>query len=157
VMSTRVLHLDPTHLGVLFGGCGAGTVLGGLALASLGDSPRKGRIVLASALAWAIALTGFAMGRSFAPSLAALLCVGACQVGVSATSITLLQTRVPRSMSGRVMSLNTLLIMGVRPLGDFFASPVIGRLGPSRTAIASAGLVALVALGVAMRREVRAS
>jgi MFS family permease len=155
VMGTRVLHLDPVRLGVLFAGSGAGTVLGGLGLASLANPSHKGRILLASALFWALSLAGFAASRSFAPALAALLSVGVFQVGVSATLITLLQTRVPRQMSGRVMSMNTLLIMGVRPLGDFFAGAAIGRLGAPFTALASATLVAAMALGVATRRSAR--
>jgi MFS family permease len=157
VMGTRVLHLDSMRLGILFAGSGAGTVLGGLGLASLVNPSRKGHILLASALLWALSLFGFASIRSFAPALASLLFVGIFQVGVSATMITLLQTRVPRQMSGRVMSINTLLIMGVRPLGDFFAAAVIGRFGAPFTATASAALVAVLSLAVAARRSVRAA
>ena len=155
VMGTKVLHLDSVRLGILFAASGAGTVLGGLGLASLHDPRRKSLIVLTAALLWALALGGFAASRSFAPSLAALLVLGVSQVGVAATTITLLQTRVPRSMSGRVMSLNTLLIMGVRPLGDFVAATVIGRIGAPFTAMASAALVGVIAVAVASRRAVR--
>jgi hypothetical protein len=84
-----------------------------------------------------------------------LILVGLFQVGVSATTITLLQTRVPHQMRGRVMSLNTLLIMGVRPLGDFPASALIAGIGAPPTAIASAVLVAVIAIGVALRPAVR--
>jgi hypothetical protein len=70
--------------------------------------------------------------------------------------ITLLQTRVPRSMSGRVMSINTLLIMGVRPLGDFVAAAAIACFGAPVTATASAALVAALSLAVAARPSVRA-
>jgi MFS family permease len=155
VMATKVLHLDPVRLGVLFAASGAGTVVGGLGLASIGDPRRKAGIVLGGAVFWAIALVGFAASRSFGLSLATLLALGVSQVGVAATTITLLQTRVPRSMSGRVMSLNTLLIMGVRPLGDFAAAVFIGRLGAPTTAEASALLVGLVAVTVAARKAVR--
>jgi len=155
VMATGVLHLDATRLGILFSSSGIGTVIGGLGLASAVNPSRKARIMLASALLWALSLALFAASRSFAPALAALLFVGFFQVGVSATMITLLQTRVPRPMVGRVMSINTLLIMGVRPLGDFFAAAMIFRFGASFTATASAVLVAAMALAVATRRSVR--
>ncbi len=155
VMATGVLHLDATRLGILFSSSGIGTVIGGLGLASAVNPSRKARIMLASALLWALSLALFAASRSFAPALAALLFVGFFQVGVSATMITLLQTRVPRPMVGRVMSINTLLIMGVRPLGDFFAAAMIFRFGASFTATASAALVAAMALAVATRRSVR--
>jgi hypothetical protein len=45
--------------------------------------------------------------------------------------------------------------MGVRPLGDFFAAAVIGRVGAPFTAKATAVLVALMSLAVATRRSVR--
>jgi hypothetical protein len=84
-----------------------------------------------------------------------LVFLGGCGVGVTATTITLLQTRVPRAMTGRVMSLNTLLMMGVRPLGDFAAAAAIGWLGASRAAASSAIIVAAVAMFVATRARVR--
>jgi predicted MFS family arabinose efflux permease len=155
VMNLQVLHLSPMRLGVLFSAAGVGTVFGGLTLASRRDSSHKARLLLASAVLWGVALCGFAASRSFAPALATLLLVGVFQVGVGATMVALLQSRVPRAMSGRVMSLNTLLIMGVRPLGDFGASAIIGRLGAPLTAAACAALVAALALVVATRRAVR--
>ncbi len=155
VMGTRVLHLSARSLGVLFAATGVGTVLGGLTLASGRSPSRKARLMLASATLWAAAMCAFSASRSFAPALAALLLVGGFQVGVGSTMVTLLQTRVPRAMSGRVMSLNTLLIMGVRPLGDFLASALIAGFGAPLTAAACAALVGVLAIAVAPRRTVR--
>jgi MFS family permease len=155
VMATRVLHVNSAHLGVLFAASGAGTVVGGLALASAGDPRHKARIALASAFLWSFALAGFALSHSFVPALGALILLGVFQVGVSATVITLLQTRVAKTMRGRVMSLNTLLIMGVRPLGDFAAGGAIAAFGAPPTAIASAALVAAVAFAVTSQPALR--
>jgi hypothetical protein len=47
---------------------------------------------------------------------------------------------VPEQMRGRVMSLNTLLIMGVRSLGDP-AGALISAIGAPETVLLSAGLV----------------
>jgi len=157
VMGKQVLHLDPQHLGILFSSGGLGAVIGGFGLASLRDPRHKAAIVLASAILWALSLMGFAVSRSFEASFATLFLVGLFQVGVSATTITLLQTRVPPSMRGRVMSLNTLLLMGVRPLGDFVAAAVIAVAGAPLTAFLSAVVVALAALAVTSRPAVRAA
>jgi hypothetical protein len=46
------------------------------------------------------------------------------------------------------MSLNTLLLMGVRPLGDFPAGALIAAIGAPFTAIASAAVVAVISLVV---------
>jgi MFS family permease len=155
IIAKQVLHLDATQIGLLFSAAGIGAVAGGLTLASLHDPRHKARIVLSAAGLWAVALVGFALSRSFVWALLSQLCIGLFQVGVSATTITLMQTRVPPQMRGRVMSLNTLLIMGVRPLGDFPAAVVISTVGAPLTAAASAALVALVAAGVALRPGVR--
>jgi MFS family permease len=157
VLSLRVLHLDPQHLGILFAASGVGTVVGGLGLASTRDPNRKTRIVIGAALFWCVALGALSASQTFAPAVTSLFFVGTAQVGVSATSITLLQTRVPPQMRGRVMSLNTLLVMGVRPLGDFAASAAIDLFGPARTAAFSAALVAMVALFVASRKKIRSA
>jgi hypothetical protein len=82
-------------------------------------------------------------------SAAALFLLGASQNAATATAITLMQTRVPPEMRGRIMSLNTLLIMGVRPLGDFPAGALISGIGGPFTAGLSAALTGLYALFLA--------
>ena len=63
-----------------------------------------------------------------------------------------MQTRVPPQMRGRVMSLNTLLIMGVRPLGDFPAGGLITLISAPPTVIISASIVALYTLYLLLAR-----
>src|SRR5258708_7601688 len=53
VMSTTALGGGSFRLGLLFSATGAGTVIGGLALASAGGRAPKGRIVIVSTLLWA--------------------------------------------------------------------------------------------------------
>ena len=60
--------------------------------------------------------------------------------------ITLAQLCVAPQMRGRVMSLNTLLIMGVRPLGDFPASGLIALVGGPLTVIICALIVGAYSL-----------
>jgi hypothetical protein len=79
---------------------------------------------------------------------------GIAQNGVGATTITLLQTRVPPQMRGRVMSLNILLIMGVRPLGDFPASGLIALVGGPLTVLICASVVGLYSLYLLIARPV---
>jgi hypothetical protein len=76
----------------------------------------------------------------------ALFVLGAAQNVAGATTITLLQMRVPLEMRGRAMSLNTLLIMCVRPLGDFPAGATMSWLGFRPTVLLGAMLVGAVSL-----------
>jgi MFS family permease len=155
VYSVRVLHIGPERLGFLFSAAGVGTVLGSLYLASRADRPKQGGIYLRGILIWVVALTMFAVSRSFWISMGALLVFGAGQALAATRTITLLQTRVPEQMRGRVMSLNTLLMMGVRPLGDFPAGALISAIGAPGTLLLSAGLVGVYGVVLAIRPAIR--
>jgi MFS family permease len=157
VYALKVLHVGPERLGLLFSAAGVGTILGALFLASLGSSPRRGPIYLKGIFIWVAALTGFALSGRFWFSMTALLVFGIGQTLAGTTTITLLQTRVPERMRGRVMSLNTLLIMGIRPLGDFPAGALIAGIGAPGTVLLSASLVGIYGLGLAMRPAIRST
>lgn len=150
----RILHLNPFQVGLLFSAAGIGTVLGALSIASLGDFQHKGWLLLISFLVWVFALLLFALSHVLWISMIALLLFGIAQNGVGATTITFMQTRVPPQMRGRVMSLNTLFIMGVRPLGDFPASALIGLIGGPITVIISAIIVGGYTLFLLVMRPV---
>lgn len=152
--ATQILHLSNVQLGLLFSAAGLGTILGALVVASLGDFRAKGYLLLISFLIWCAALFLFALIHVFWISLLTLLLFGIAQNGVGATTITLMQTRVPPQMRGRVMSLNTLFVMGVRPLGDFPAGALIGGLGGPGTVILCTSVVAVYTLYLLLGRPV---
>ncbi len=152
--ATQLLHLNAFQLGLLFSAAGLGTILGALGVASLGDFRYKGYLLLLSFFIWCAALFVFAFSHLFWLSLLTLLFFGIAQNGVAATAITLLQTHVPPQMRGRVMSLNTLLIMGVRPLGDFPAGALIGIVGGPGTVVLCTSIVTLYTLVLLLGRPV---
>jgi MFS family permease len=141
LFALQILHLNPFQVGLLFSAAGLGTIIGALSIATLGDFQYKGWLLLISFLVWAGALLLFALSHVLWLSMLALLLFGLAQNGVGATTMTLMQMRVPPQMRGRVMSLNTLFIMGVRPLGDFPAGALIGLIGGPFTVVISAAIV----------------
>ncbi|BCL84028.1 MFS transporter [Ktedonobacteria bacterium brp13] len=154
IFASQVLHITAIELGLLFSASGLGVILGALLIASLGDFKQKGKLLLISFLIWAASLLLFSISRSLWLSIFALLILGIGQNGVGATTITLMQTRVPPQMRGRVMSLNTLCIMGLRPLGDFPASGAIALIGGPLTVAVSAIIVGSYALFVLFPRSI---
>jgi MFS family permease len=154
IFATQILHLDAFQLGLLFSAAGLGTLLGAFTIASLGDFQYKGLLLLVSLFLWTAALIIFAFSHVFWLSLLALLLFGIAQNGVGATVITLAQLRVAPQMRGRVMSLNTLLIMGVRPLGDFPASGMIALVGGPLTVLICALIVGGYSLYLLIGRPV---
>jgi MFS family permease len=143
IFVTSVLHRGAQQLGFLFAASGIGTVVGSLFVASFGHYQRKGRLLVSANAAWVMALALFALSRSFATSFAMLLLMAAAQSVFTTLVITLMQGSVDAKMRGRIMSLNTLLMMGVRPLGDFPVSVGISFFGIANTALLSAAVVAL--------------
>jgi MFS family permease len=141
IFAKQILHVGPTQLGMLFSAIGAGTVVGALVLASLAETINHGRLVFVCILLWTLALAVFGWSDTLRVSIPALFVLGGAQNVAGATTVTLLQMRVPLEMRGRAMSLNTLLIMCVRPLGDFPAGAVITWLGFRPTVSLGAALV----------------
>ncbi|HLK19314.1 MAG TPA: MFS transporter [Bryobacteraceae bacterium] len=155
LFTRQVVHGGPTELGLLFSAIGAGTVTGALSVASLGDPQHKDRLALGAMFLWTLALAAFGWSASLWIAVPALFFLGVLQNAAGATTMTLLQARVPPEMRGRAMSLNTLLMMCVRPLGDFPAGAVMGWLGFRNAVVLSAGLVAAAVLAVAVTRGIR--
>ena len=74
------------------------------------------------------------------------MAVGAAQNGLSVTTITLMQQRISPQMRGRVMSLNTVLLMGIRPLGDYPISAAITLIGVQKATVLAACVIGLSCL-----------
>jgi MFS family permease len=157
VYAVKILHVGPERLGLLFSSVGVGSILGALTVASLGTNARKGLIYLTGIVIWVAALGTFAVSTWLWLSMAALMVTGLGQTFSATTTITLLQTRVPEQMHGRVMSLNTLLIMGVRPLGDFPAGALVSVIGAPATVLLSAALVGTYGVVAVTRPAIRSA
>ncbi|HXJ95189.1 MAG TPA: MFS transporter [Terriglobia bacterium] len=153
LFTRQVIHVGPTQLGALFSAIGVGAVCGALITASLGDFQHKGPLVFGSIMLFAAALALFGLSSSLLVAMPLLFLLGAAQNAAGATTITLLQTQVPAWMRGRAMSLNTLLIMSVRPLGDFPIGAVIGRLGFRPAVLLSAAVVGVATLVLMLTRH----
>jgi len=141
VFAVKVLHVGPERLGLLFSSAGVGTVVGALFLASLGSNRLIGFIYLSGMFLWVASLTAFALTTWFWVAMGTLLVYGIGLALVGTTTVTMLQTRVPAQMRGRVVSLNTLIIMGIRPLGDFPAGALITLIGAPGTVLLSTATV----------------
>jgi hypothetical protein len=67
---------------------------------------------------------------------------------ITGATITLMQARVDPVLRGRMMALNTMLMMGVRPIGDFGAGMLMGAAGVRFVTIAAAIAVGAVAVTI---------
>ncbi|MBM4420015.1 MAG: MFS transporter [Chloroflexi bacterium] len=119
------LRLGAPELSLLLTFTGVGAVSASLALASLGRFPRRGLIWTVASVATALLTTLFAKQTSFAPVVVVSLLLGFITLVFMGLSSTIIQTTTPPHLLGRVMSMMTLTVMGVTPVGQL----VIGSLG----------------------------
>ena len=144
--AAQVLHVGGAPLGLLFLAVGAGTLLASAAQAAWSGRERGATVFVLGLIIWTAALGVFALSSSLVLSAAALLIHGAARNVVGTTAVTLMQLRAPEHARGRVMSLNTLLAGGLRPLGDFGLSAAMAATSIGGTTLVCAGLVGVYAL-----------
>jgi MFS family permease len=150
LLASNLLGAGADTYGFLMAALGAGAVCGALASGSLRTGPRP-RVVLGCALLACAALGLLAVAGEFWPAAALLYLVGFASIVVVTGCSTELQLLTPDGLRGRVMSLHTLVFVGVVPIGAF----VFGALAEGRGVRAAlllagaAGVLGVGALGLA--------
>jgi len=141
VFADRILHHGATGLGILMGATGVGALGGALRLALRQGTRGLGRSVAVSTFSFGALLILFAWSRSFWLSAALLVPVGFAFISQMAGTNTLIQSMVPDELRGRVMSVYSMMFMGMAPLGALAAGAAATHLGaPLTIAIGGAGL-----------------
>src|SRR5690349_12487277 len=92
----------------------AGALIAGLVLEGRGLLPPNPRTALALALAWCLAIGGFAASRSYPLALALLFCAGFLELSFFAMAQTLVQLNAPPALRGRVIGLFVMSALGLR-------------------------------------------
>jgi len=155
VYARDILAIGAPGLGLLTGSIGMGALAGALLMATRRPAGGSGRLLLAGLASMSISLTTFALSSSVPLSCAALAVLGASQVAYYSTTNTLLQTRVPGRLRGRVHSLYVLSSIGLIPLGNLVAGAVAERATvPPVLAAGGIATLAIVAAAVLLRPEI---
>src|SRR5713226_6667083 len=142
VFADKILHGGARGLGILMGATGVGALLGALTLATRSGVRGLGRWVAVSCGGFELSLVLFSLSRSFWLSAALLLPVGFCMMLQMSSSNTLVQVMVPDHLRGRVMSVYSMMFMGMAPFGALFGGALADRLGAPLTV--SMGAVACI-------------
>ncbi|MGK2858735.1 MAG: MFS transporter [Thermoanaerobaculia bacterium] len=142
IIADRGFHSGPRGLGMLAAAGGIGAVVGALTLASRRGIRGLGRWAAIGATAFGASLIAFAFAPSLYVAVALLLPVGFFAILQLSSSNTLVQAMVPDELRGRVMSLYSMVFMGMAPLGSMVAGTLGDTLGAPGT-IAICGTVAI--------------
>jgi MFS family permease len=147
IFADRILHGGARALGGLSAVAGVGALAGALLLASRRDVHGLGRWVAVSALGFGASLAAFAASRQLWLSGAILVPTGFFIMIEMGSSNTLIQSMVPDRLRGRVMSVYSMMFMGMAPIGSLIAGAAAARFGAPAT-VAAAGAVCMAAAAV---------
>lgn len=146
VLSRDQLHLGAGGYGLLLSAVGIGGMCGALGLAASSPRLRRGRLLMRSQLALAILVFGVALSRWPALTYVLLLATGFVLIVNSALGNTMMQAIAPDAYRGRLMSVYSLIVVGLPQVAGAFAAGSIARaVGIGWTLALSAVLMVLYA------------
>jgi MFS family permease len=147
IFADRILHGGATALGTLMGATGIGALAGALLMASRQHLKGLGTWIAVSATTFGAALIAFGLSRIYWLSLVLLVPAGFSMMIEMGSSNTLIQSMVPDRLRGRVMSVYSMMFMGMAPIGSLMAGAAADRFGAPWT-VASGGIICMAGAGV---------
>ncbi len=141
VIAVEVLRVDSRGFGLLQGIVSVGMMLGGLALAMLGETRKKGWALIGGLILSGFLMSTLGWSRSFWPSLAILGFLGMVVAGVNITLAVIMQNVVPDDKRGRVFAAMATVTGGLQPIAMALAGVAADAFSAS---------VVLIAAGVAV-------
>lgn len=129
VFAVRIFMTGPEGLGLLLSAVGVGGILGGVLAALVSRYDRIGLLQIASLLAFALAIIGFALSPGFGIALVFLIAAGAAEMVLATSNVTTLQMCAPQSMRGRIASL-IMVFHALISIGSLTSGMGADLLGP---------------------------
>jgi len=144
VFAEQILRVGPQGLGLLRTAPAIGAVLMSVALALRPPPRRAGPTFLWAVVAFGLCMIAFAVSRWFWLSLSLLAAGGAADMLSVYVRSTLIQTRVPTAMLGRVSSVNQIFIGSSNEIGAFESGVAARLLGPEPSVMVGGFITILV-------------
>jgi len=152
IYAAEILHVGPTGLGLLRSAPAAGAVVMSAVLAYAKPMARTGRVLLQSVAVFGVAIIVFGASTHVAVALAALTIGGAADMVSVFIRSTLLTTRTPPHLLGRVMAVNGIFVGSSNEIGAF-ESGVAARLFGTVASVVGGGVLTLGVVGVTAWRN----
>lgn len=150
IYARDVLGTGPWGLGLLRSAPAVGALIMSVVLSRYMVTHRAGRYLFASVAVYGAAIAVFGISTSLVLSMIALAVYGAADAISVVIRHSLVQTRTPNEMLGRVMSVNTMFTGTSGTLGDFRAGVMAAWLG-AVPAVLIGGIGAVVVTVLWMR------
>ena len=147
IFADQYLGGGASTLGFLMGASGIGALLAALTLASRRQVFGLGRWIAFACGGLGASLILFSFSRNPVLSAALLVPVGFSMMTQMSSSNTLVQAMIPDELRGRVMSVYSMMFMGVAPFGALLAGTLAGYVGAAET-VAFGGVACILGAGI---------
>ncbi len=145
IFAEDVLEVGPVGLGWLRAAPAAGAVVAALVMAHRPPFKRGGRTLLIAVAGFGLATIGFGVSRSLPLSMLCLVVLGGLDAISMVVRDTLLLTRTPDELRGRVTAVEFVFVGLSNELGAFESGMVAALLGAT-AAVVTGGIGTLVAV-----------
>ncbi len=132
IIAEEVFHRGSYGYGIFMGSIGAGSLFAAIVVA-MRDFHDKKRYIKFSMVLFSISIFIFSISKSFILSIIALFIAGFGIISFLATSNSLIQHVVSDELRGRVMSLYTIVFLGMAPIGNLLIGSLASWIGALNT------------------------
>ena len=129
VFAKDVLQTGPWGLGLLRSAPAVGSLIAAVVLARWSIEAKAGKILFASVAGFGVSIAVFGLSTSLLLSLVALVAYGATDAISVVIRHSMVQTRTPNEMLGRVITVNSMFTGSSGTLGEFRAGVMAAWLG----------------------------
>lgn len=154
VYATEVLGAGATGYGALMSGVGVGAATAALFVAAMGHRVHREGRVFAFATLFGVVLVATSLVGRFGPALVLLTLAGCTWALTGILTNTILQTKAPDHLRGRVMGFYSFMVVGMAPFGALQAGWISEHFGV-QTSLAIGGGICVLAAGLAWWSERR--
>lgn len=144
VFAGEILNTGAKGLGLLMGASGLGAFTMALLIAFKGDIEHKAVVMNVASICFPAGLLAFAFSKDFNIALVLMFLVGLAVVAFLSNANSSLQLRTPDGLRGRVMSVYTLLFLGMTPIGH----SLLGVLADSVGSASAVRITSALCLGL---------
>ncbi|MBJ7595708.1 MAG: MFS transporter [Candidatus Dormibacteraeota bacterium] len=156
VLARTQLHGGAAVLGLLYSIGGIGGVVGGIVIATVGDTSRRRQLLTVGGAVYAVSLFIVAHSAALPITMVALVGISFSFLAMNTSMTTLLQTDADPALRGRLLGIYAMLFAGLQPLGTVMYAGAGHVFGLFNAIGIGAIVVGVVAVAVAATPGFRA-
>lgn len=153
VFAEDILKVGPKGLGILGGASGVGSFVAAFFIAFKGDIMEKGRFMFIAAMVFSISILSFSISTNYHASLMILVFTGWGIVSFLAVGNSFIQIATPDMLRGRVMSVYTMVFLGMAPIGNSVMGLIADAAGADKAV--SIGAIICISAGLFLAKRLR--